>query len=67
MENLRKMNQTETLEIKSSLNQIKEYRGKQLQQTKTSGKRISGPEDKIDIKMENRRTLRKLKSWEGNM
>jgi hypothetical protein len=36
MENLRKKNQTETLEIKTSLNQMKKYRGNPLQQTTTS-------------------------------
>jgi hypothetical protein len=40
MENLREKNQTETLEIKSSINQIKKYRGKPLQPTRTVEDRI---------------------------
>jgi hypothetical protein len=49
MENLRKKNQTETLEIKISLNQIKntgESHSIRLEQVED---RISRPEDKIDI------------------
>jgi hypothetical protein len=38
MENFSKKNQTEILEIKSSLNQIKKYSWKPLQQTRTSGR-----------------------------
>jgi hypothetical protein len=38
MENLRKKNPTESLEIKSPFNQIKKYSGRPLQQTRTSGR-----------------------------
>jgi hypothetical protein len=38
MENHRKMNQTEILEIKTPLNQIKKYSRRPLQQTRTSGR-----------------------------
>jgi chromosome segregation ATPase len=50
MENLRKKNQTEILEIKSSLNQMKnafESHSSRLEQVED---RISGLKDKIDIK-----------------
>jgi esterase/lipase len=57
MENLRKKNQTETLEIKISLNQIKKYGEGHSSRLEQMEDRISGLEDKIDVK-KRRRTLR---------
>jgi hypothetical protein len=58
MENLRKKNHTETLEIKHSLKQIKNIGESHCSRLEQVEDRISGPEDKIDIKEKNRRTLR---------
>jgi hypothetical protein len=38
MENLRKKNQTEILEPKSPFSQTKKHNGRQLKQTRTSGR-----------------------------
>jgi hypothetical protein len=38
MENFRKKNQTEILEIKSPFSQTKKHSGRSLQQTRTSGR-----------------------------
>jgi chromosome segregation ATPase len=57
MENLRKKNQTEILEIKSPISQTKntvESHSSRLQQVED---RISELKDKIKIKEKNRRTL----------
>jgi hypothetical protein len=50
MKNLRKKNQTETLEIKRSLNQIKNIGESHYSRLEQVEDRISGLEDKIDIK-----------------
>jgi phage shock protein A len=65
MENLRKKNQTETLEIKSSLNQIKntgESHSSRLEQVED---RISGLEDKIDTKEKSEELLEDSKTTKG--
>jgi hypothetical protein len=53
MENLRKKNQTETLEIKISLNQIKNTRESNSSRLEQVEDTISGLEDKIDTKEKN--------------
>jgi hypothetical protein len=58
MENLRKNNQTEILEIKKSLNQIK-YSLKLLQHIRTSGRQNFRTQRQKDIKEKNRRIVRK--------
>jgi hypothetical protein len=64
VENLRKKNQRETQGIKVH-NSNKKYGGKKLQQTRTS--RISGLEDKIDIKEKTEELLdKRLKSCKRN-
>jgi chromosome segregation ATPase len=66
-ENLRNENQTEILEIKSSLNQIKntvESHSSRLEQVEN---RISGLEEKIDIKEKTEFLDKMLKSCERNM
>jgi hypothetical protein len=50
MENLRIKNQTETLEIKSSLNQIKNSGESHSSRLEKVEGRISGLKDKIDVK-----------------
>jgi hypothetical protein len=50
MKNLRKKNLTETPEIKSSLNQIKNTGESHSNTLEQMEDRIPGPEDKIDIK-----------------
>jgi TolA-binding protein len=56
--NIRKKNQTETLEIKVSLNQIKNTGETPASTLEQAENRISGLEDKIDINEKNKRTLR---------
>jgi hypothetical protein len=50
VENTTKMNQTEILEIKSSLNQIKNREKSHFSRLEEVKNRISGLKDKIDIK-----------------
>jgi hypothetical protein len=50
VENTTKMNQTEILEIKSSLNQIKNREKSHFSRLEEVENRISGLKDKIDIK-----------------
>jgi hypothetical protein len=56
MENLRKKNQKEILEIKSPFSQTKKYSGRPLQQTRTSGRQNLRAQRKIEIK-ENTRNI----------
>jgi cob(I)alamin adenosyltransferase len=69
MQNLRRKNQTETLEINGFLNQIKKNTGEshssRLEQVEN---RISGLKGKINIKEKNRRIFRqKIQTCERNM
>jgi hypothetical protein len=68
VENLRKKNQTEALETEISLNQIKyigESHSNRLEQMED---RISGLEDKTDIKEKTEKLLdKRLKTCEWNM
>jgi hypothetical protein len=52
------MNQTEALKIKNSLNKIKIIGESHSRRQEQVEDRISGLEDKIDIKIKKRRTLR---------
>jgi hypothetical protein len=58
MESFIRKNQTETLEIRSSLNQVKDTGESHSSRIEQVEGRISGHEDKIDIKEKNRRTFR---------
>jgi chromosome segregation ATPase len=58
MENRRKNHQAEILEIKSSLNQIKNTVESHFSRLEQVEDRISGLKDKIDNKEKNRRHLR---------
>jgi hypothetical protein len=49
MENLRQKNKTETMEIKSSLNQVKNTGESDFSRLEQTEDRISGLEDKIDF------------------
>jgi hypothetical protein len=53
LENLRKENQTENLEIKSLLNQIKNTVESNTNKLEQVEYRISGIKDKIDVKHKN--------------
>jgi chromosome segregation ATPase len=67
MENLRKKNQTEILKIKSSLNQIKNAVEIHSSSPEQKDDRISGLEDKIDVKEKTEQLLyKRLKNWERN-
>jgi hypothetical protein len=57
MEKLRKKNQTEALEIKSSFSQTKNTVDDHSCRLKQVEDRISELKDKIDVKEKNRRTL----------
>jgi hypothetical protein len=68
VENLRKKSQTETLEIKSYLNQIKNAEKSQYSTLEQAEDRISGLEDKTDIKERTEElSERRFKSYKRNI
>jgi septal ring factor EnvC (AmiA/AmiB activator) len=68
MENLRKNNQTEIVEIKRPFSQIRNTMEGHSSRPEQGKDRLSGLEDKIDVKEKTEKLLvKQLKSCEGNM